>query len=260
MASSKFSIPANVHFHPRSSNSFHARSQPRVDAFSQLKLTFLKQSVNKNVTCRSYAVLMREQFSMSIRLQRQRGTLPSHVSPWLGALLVSFLVGAWVWMQQPETSMIQAKPPEPSAAARMTEAQRPNPGEAAPEPIAVASLQRRSTRARVLPKADNPRTATIPYTFLFEGRSMSGDEPCPNTYVLVRLQEGSRVRVAHGITDGSGYYSIPLTFEMIPKASVDWTLQANRKQYQSLEMSGRHIAITGDTSVTVERSFNLAFL
>jgi hypothetical protein len=98
----------------------------------------------------------------------------------------------------------------------------------------------------------------IPYTFLFEGQSMAEGRPCANTRILIRLQEGNRIRVARGMTDQAGSYSIHLTFEMTPKTSVEWTLEAVRKEYASLEMSGRHIAITGDTSVTVERSFDLA--
>ena len=99
---------------------------------------------------------------------------------------------------------------------------------------------------------------TIPYTFLFEGQSMAEGRPCANTRILIRLQEGNRIRIARGMTDQAGSYAIPLTFEMTPKTSVEWTLEAVRKEYPSLEMSGRHIAITGDTSVTVERSFDLA--
>jgi hypothetical protein len=73
---------------------------------------------------------MQQQFSMSFRLQRQRGTLPSHRSPWLGAFFF-ISMSALVWLQKHDTVRLQTKPTVIPAAAKITPDQPQSPEEAA---------------------------------------------------------------------------------------------------------------------------------
>src|ERR1035438_10137234 len=105
---------------------------------------------------------------MSFRLQRQRGTLPSRVRPWVGFFLL-MSAGAWLWLDQSQVSPPPTSSPAPQASPTMTASLQPHPDEVALAPMPIASLPERPAMAAAISEKPITNTTGTPYTFLFEG-------------------------------------------------------------------------------------------
>jgi hypothetical protein len=208
---------------------------------------------------------MRDQFSMSFRLQNQQSSKRSIVRPWMVGLLVP-VVGGWLWLQRPDVGVAEAHasvlvPVPASVSASVAKAPLvPLPSFQKPEIRATdrPPLKKHSTRQKLA--GLSPKKQLISYAFHFEGVALLGDAPCAGARLRVQVADGSRRRVLETTTDDHGAYSATLHIKTVANESVDWSLQSMEEKFQPLELVGRHIVIPDETSVMLDQPLHLVSL
>jgi hypothetical protein len=205
---------------------------------------------------------MKEQFSMSFRLQKQQGSRTSIVRPWILGFLFP-VAGVWFWLQRPATVVAETPASAPvllQAPASVSVAKAP----LLPSPV----LQKQeAAKPEVAPVKKHPsrqklaglsgKKQFISCAFHFEGVAFVGDAPCAGARLRIQVSDGSSRRVIETTTDERGAYSATLRLKTVVNRSVDWSLQSVEEKFQPLELVGRHIIIPDETSVTLDQSLHL---
>jgi hypothetical protein len=101
------------------------------------------------------------------------------------------------------------------------------------------------------------RNTLIPYTFVFEGKALYHDVPCPNAGVLVTIFTPHGTLAKGGTTDADGSYRIEMAIKANANDAMDWQMQAYTPEFKKVELVGRKI-ITEDSSTSIDNT--VAFL
>ncbi len=122
-------------------------------------------------------------------------------------------------------------------------------------PVRVAAVhhQIRAPAPAVKPDPNSMMLGSDPrlhrYTYIFEGKAIFHNVPCPNASVLVRMISGDNTVAMGTVTDADGTYQLKIAIDAADRAPVDWTMEAYTADFNSVELSGRQIVQREDVEI-----------